>query len=128
MKKRTGKYRFPISDRFLRSFVLSIRPIDFNGMIQSTSEVQNRENELAKQPAIQQDNVAVTIERERFESSSKVNQKPDLDEDDGTVDADTEGEREGYRGNANRNRKKKKKLGDGSVRVKNGHGSFDIKI
>ncbi len=107
---------------------MSIRPIDFNGMIQSTTEVQTRENELTKQPAIQQENVSVTIERERLETPSKVSEKPDLDEDDGTVDADTEGERERYRGNSNRERKKKKKMGDGFVRVKNDHESFDIKV
>ena len=107
---------------------MSIRPVDFNGMIQSTAEVQNRESELLKQPALQQENVSVTIERERLESPSKVSEKPDLDEDDGTVDADTEGERPGYRGRNSKERKKKKKMGDGFVRMKNGHGSFDIKI
>ena len=107
---------------------MSIRPIDFNGMIQSTAEVQTRENELAKQPALQQENVSVTIERERLETPSKVSEKPDLDEDGGTVDADTEGERQGYRGRSSKERKKKKKMEDGFVRVKNDHESFDIKV
>ncbi|MBQ6134118.1 MAG: hypothetical protein IJI65_08200 [Lachnospiraceae bacterium] len=107
---------------------MSIRPVDFNGMIQSTTEVQTRENELQKQPALQQENVSVIIERERLETPSKVSEKPDLDEDDGTVDADTEGERESYRGRNSRERKKKKKMEDGFVRVKNEHESFDIKI
>ncbi len=97
-------------------------------MIQSTAEVQTRDNELNKQPAIQQDNVSITIERERVETPSKVNEKPDIDEDDGTVDADTEGERPSYRGRNSGERKKKKKLNDGFVREKSDHESFDIKI
>ena len=107
---------------------MSIRPVDFNGMIQSTAEVSTRESELTKQPAIQQDNASFTIERERLETPSKVNEKPDIDEDDGTVDADTEGERAQYRKSGKGNRKKKEKMSDGFVRVKSDHESFDIKI
>ena len=97
-------------------------------MIQSTAELSNLENELTKQPAIQQNNASVTIERERLETPSKVNEKPDIDEDDGTVDADTEGERAQYRKSGKGNRKKKEKMSDGFVRVKSDHESFDIKI
>ena len=45
---------------------MSIRPVDFNRVIQNTPEAQNQEVTVKDQPNIQQQNIAVTFQRVLF--------------------------------------------------------------
>ena len=108
---------------------MSIRPVDFNGMIQNTHEVGNMKSQENQKPVIQQENVAVTIQRETNQVSRQVNDNSHTSEEEFRFE-DKDGDGTGYEGN--KNHKKKEHTAhlesDGSVSIKNDHGSFDIKI
>ena len=108
---------------------MSIRPIDFNGMIQNTSEVgANRAAEEHK-PVVQQEFANQAV-REGVEMNlHSVKEKQEAADHP----FDFEGGGQGDMYHADRQKKKKKDgskgaMSDGSVRLKNDHGSFDMKI
>ena len=108
---------------------MSIRPIDFNGMIQNTTEVSaNRASEEHK-PVIQQEFANQAVKQGVENQMHSVREK----EEAADHPFDFEGGGQGEMYQANRQKKKKKDSGkgivsDGSVRLKNDHGSFDMKI
>ena len=106
---------------------MSIRPVDFNRVIQNTPEAQNQEVTVKDQPNIQQQNIAVTFQRETTEAETRVNEKADTAETGGKITDEGRGNGSGYTPQK-REKKKKVRMSDGSVRVKNEHGSFDMKI
>ncbi|MEE3480404.1 MAG: hypothetical protein VZQ80_00285 [Lachnospiraceae bacterium] len=108
---------------------MSIRPVDFNGMIQNTPEAQNQNNQVREQPQVQQQNIAVVFERETQEAETRVNERSDTAESGPQINADAGGNNgQGYEPGKKKEKKKHEVLPDGSVTVKNPHGSFDIKI
>ncbi len=106
---------------------MSLSPINFNGMIQNTAEIGNIKANEDSRPEVNQSNIQVGFEQEQDEQSHSVNQleqktdKYDLGEGSGNG---------AYRGNKkNKNKKEeKKKEGDGVVKRKDGHSSFDISV
>ena len=108
---------------------MSIRPIDFNGMIQNTSEVASAKTQEDSKPQIQQDQVVVTVQQET-EAAQRQVQGRDQAADQG-FDFSGEGDAGGWDGNKNRGKKKKddkRPPGDGVVRVKSEHGSINITV
>ena len=106
---------------------LSIRPIDFNGMIQNTQEVGSTRAQEEHRPLVQQETAMQTAQQEVEVSVTQVHEQGDAAAES-ELDADN-GNGSGYQGNRRRKRSKKKaKVSDGSVSVKNGHASFDMKI
>ncbi len=108
---------------------MSIRPVDFNGMIQNTPEATNQNNQVKDQPAVQQQNIAVTFQRETQEASSRVETRSDAASNGPEINADAGGnEGSEYTPSGKKQKKKHEVLPDGSVKVKNPHGSFDISV
>lgn len=110
-----------------------IRPVDFNGMIQNTAEVSQNKTADDKQPLVQQQNISVFTEQAAEVKLHQVNGQENAAENKAKVDEDGSGGNGAYEGNGNEGQKKEKKEhsffeSDGSVKVKNPHGSFDIKI
>jgi len=107
---------------------VSIRPVEFNGMIQNTQEVGNAKTQEDQKPVVQQENTTITLQHEAEQSTHQVQNKDNPSESEHDL-MDREGDGRGYEGNQKRREKKKSEpKGDGKVTVKNGHGSFDFKI
>lgn len=109
---------------------MSIRPVDFNGMIQNTQEVSNTKAQEDNKLLVHQHNIQTMVVKEEQQMSSTVQdmeqaQHHEYDYSDG------EGDGKGYQGNQGRKKKnvgKNANEGDGSVVIKNSRPSFDIKI
>lgn len=107
---------------------MSIRPVDFNGMIQNTQEVGNNRANEEHRPVVQQEVVAETIQQEVEVSVTQVHEQGDAAAES-ELDADGSGGNEYRKGRARKRPKpKKEKISDGKVSVKNGHQSFDITV
>ena len=107
---------------------MSIRPVDFNGMIQNTQEVGNNRANEEHRPVVQQEVVAETIQQEVEVSVTQVHEQGDAAAES-ELDADGSGGNEYRQGRARKRPKpKKEKISDGKVSVKNGHQSFDITV
>ena len=106
---------------------MSIRPIDFSGMIQNSQELGNVRSQQEHRPVIEQNVITETSQQEVELSATRVQEQEDSAESQ--MDADG-GNGSGYQGNRrrSRSRQKKEKVSDGTVTVKTGHPSFDARI
>ena len=107
---------------------MSIRPIDFNGMVQNTTELSTTKSQEDQKPVVQQDFVATEIKHESEVSTTTIREQDNVAENDSDAEG---GDGTGYQGNRNRNQKKhekKEKMGDGSVKVKSKHPSFNMTV
>ncbi|MBR1391982.1 MAG: hypothetical protein IJ567_11205 [Lachnospiraceae bacterium] len=103
---------------------MSIRPVDFNGMIQRTQDVGTIKQQEDHKPLIDQQNIQIEVEREEYRHSEQVQSKDNADGKENNLDAKN-GDGSGYQGN----KKKKKKSGpEGGVFRKNRSQGFDMKI
>ena len=105
---------------------MSIRPVDFNGMIQNQHGVLHQKQQEDTKPLMQQQQALQTVRHQEQQHASQVERKPDSDARENKFDARDEGKNK-YQDN----RKKKKTAGkteDGSVRRKGTHGGFDITV
>lgn len=108
---------------------MTIRPIDFNGMIQNTQEVGQTKSHEDSAPMVQQNVVARDLEEQSELSATQVHEQEDAAAE-GELDADREGDGRGYKTTAKKKHKKEKKekISDGVVRIKSSHQPFDMKI
>ena len=105
---------------------MTVRPIDFNGMMQNTQELSISRSNEEHRPIVQQEVAAQIAQQEVEVSVSQVHEQGDTAESDLNPD---EGNGSGYQGSSARKRKKKtEKVSDGTVSIKTGHKSFDMKI
>ena len=107
---------------------MSIRPIDFNGMVQNTSELSVTHTQEEQKPVVQQDFVTVEIKQESEVSTTTIKEQDNVAENDSDAEG---GDGTGYQGNRNRKGEKKspkEKMPDGSVRVKSDHPSFNMTV
>ena len=107
---------------------MSIRPIDFNGMVQNTSELSVTHGQEEQRPNIQQDFVTLEIKQQADESTTTIKEQDNVAENDSDAEG---GDGTGYQGNRNRKGTKpshKEKMSDGSVRVKSSHPRFDMSV
>ena len=107
---------------------MSIRPIDFNGMVQNTTELSTTKSQEDQRPVVQQDFVATEIKQESEVSTTTIHEQDNVAEND--TDAEG-GDGTGYQGNRHRKHEKndkKEKMGDGFVKVKSKHPSFNMTV
>ena len=104
---------------------MSIRPVDFSGMIQRTTDVSNlKQNEDAKPVVDQQNSTAQMVKHEDAVSHQVLNSSGSAKMENHS-DAKEEGRGQYFN---TRGKKQSKKKEDVKVIVKNGAGVFDIKI
>ena len=108
---------------------MDIRPIDFNGMMQNTVEVSNNRVAEEQRPAVQQEFMSMATQQESEVTTTVVHEHSNVAEEEASSEG---GDGHGYEGNRGRRRGqkevKKEKMGDGSVRIKTGHPSFNITV
>ncbi|SDB10277.1 hypothetical protein [Eubacterium oxidoreducens] len=108
---------------------MSIRPIDFNGMVQNSQDVTNFQRQEENRGMVQQQNVSTQFEQQAQERPHKVNEKDDAGSsaDSGSMkDAKDKGNG-AYKKNEN-NKKKKKEQKQDRIVLKSQAQSFDMKI
>ena len=106
---------------------MTIRPVDFNGMIQRTDDVAYLKHQEDAKPMQGQQNIQVQVDQRE---DTLAHQVSDANETDKTK-SETYTENGGgqYSGDGGRFRKKKSKVKEnGKVIQKNTASSFDIKI
>lgn len=106
---------------------MTIRPVDFNGMIQRTDDVGYLKHQEDAKPMQHQQNIQVQVDRREDTLAHHVSDTNDTEK----TKSETENENGGnqYSGDGGRFRKKKSKVKEnGKVIQKNTECSFDIKI
>lgn len=111
---------------------MSVRPIQFNGMIQNTHEVASTRTQENNKGEMQQVNASVEMTRQDEQKATTVKSKDDADGSEYTFDR--EGDGKGYEGN--KKKKEENKDGkvakttskDGAVFVKHAVSSFSTTI
>ena len=108
---------------------MSVRPIDFNGMIQNTQEVSASRSQDEHKPVVQQQMGALTLETQAEESTHQVHEQGDADAES-ALDPDNGGgaSYSGRRKAKKKTEKKKARVSDGKVSVKSAHKAFDVTI
>ena len=106
---------------------MSLSPINFNGMIQSTAEIGNIKSHEDSRPEVNHANIQVVVDQQEEHESHSVSQLEEKSEQYDLGD----GQSNSYRGGNRKKKQKKeeKKEPDGVVRKKDGHSmSFDISV
>lgn len=106
---------------------MTIRPVDLNGMLQSTQEVSTIKSNENQKPLVQQQNIQVQFSQQEQKASSQVQQMEESRQEKFRY-GDREGNGSGYQGNGRQKKKQKKESMDGQVVDKNVRKGFDIKI
>ena len=108
---------------------MDVRPIDFNGMIQNTVEVSNVRATEEQRPMVQQEFVTMETNREAEVTTTVVHENSNAAEEEAETSG---GDGHGYEGNRGRRpgaaKKSQKKKGDGSVRIKPAHPTFNMTV
>lgn len=104
---------------------MSIRPVDFNGMIQRTQDVSAMKQNEDNKPLLQQQNIQTQFSKETVHHLKQVNHANDAENQQKRYDAKEKGSNEYV---SQENKKKKEKKKDGKVIVKSASSGFDIKI
>lgn len=103
---------------------MSIRPVDFNGMIQRTDDVSQLKVHQDQKPAIDQQSIQTQVAEQREALTHQVVDAEESSQMQNQADAREEG-----KGKYFQNRKRKKeKSAEGKVMKKSVGGGFDIKI
>lgn len=107
---------------------MSIRPVDMNGMIQTTQDISNMKQSQDNKPLVQQYNIEVGQQKQEDNLSHKV-QEPEQKENEGyRYDAKEKGNNS-YNGNGKKKKKQNQESEDnGKVVLRGTKSSFDVKI
>lgn len=104
---------------------MSIRPVDFGGMIQRTDDVGVLKHKEDAKPVTDQQNIQLRVDQREDDLAHQVQQTNETEEMKNQADAKNEGKGQYY----GRDRKKKKdSKNEDKVTKKNSSGSFDIRI
>lgn len=108
---------------------MSVRPIDFNGMIQHSTETTNIKTQEDNKPVIMQENIQVQENKQEEQRANSVQTKNDAGGESFSLNDDGGG-RGAYSSSDNKKKKgtKKRFESDGEVRIKNKTGGFDMTI
>lgn len=107
---------------------MSVRPVDFNGMMQNQQGVSNVKQHEDQRPILQQQQAFQTVSKQEEAAARQVVNKDDLDREEYKFDA-RDGSKNSYRGNQKKRKaQQKEKMEDGHVRVKGMAGGFDMTI
>lgn len=105
---------------------MTVRPVVFNGMIQSTQEISALQHHENNRPAVEQQNIQITQEKREQSQAQEVHAKDNVDQQQQKFDAKEKGSNE-YSGGKRKKKKQAPVLPDGNVRMKMS-GGFDIKV
>lgn len=107
---------------------MSIRPVDFNGMIQRTQDIGNMKQHEDNKPVIQQHNIEVNQEKHEESLAHKVQDTEKKENFEFRYDAKEKGSNS-YSGDGRKKKKQEKNLEkDGKILPKERKTSFDVKI
>ena len=107
---------------------MSIRPVDFNGMMQNQQNVSNVKHSEDQKPILQQQQALATVSKQEEASARQVVNKDDLNREEYKFDA-RDGSKNEYQDNRKKKKEKQKeKMEDGHVRIKGMSGGFDMTI
>ncbi len=107
---------------------MSIRPVDFNGMMQNQQNVSNVKHNEDQKPMLQQQQAFATVTKQEEASARQVVNKDDLNREEYKFDA-RDGSKNEYQDNRKRKKsKQKEKMEDGHVRIKGMSGGFDMTV
>ncbi len=107
---------------------MSVRPVDFNGMMQNQQNVSNVKHSEDQKPMLQQNQALQTITKQEQAMAKQVIHKDDLDREEYKFDAREEGKNKYFGNQKKRKAKEKEKATDGQVRVKGVARGFDISV
>ena len=105
---------------------MTIRPVDFNGMIQRTDDIGYLKHNEDTKPVMDQQNIQVQVDKREDELFHSVQEPSSSDQTKNDQDA-KEGSKNSYFFNGS-SKKRRKSESDGKVTKKNQSGGFDIKI
>lgn len=103
---------------------MSIRPIDFNGMVQRTQDVSTMKQSADNKPVVEQQFLTVQQQKSNTQRLHQVQEQEDAQENQKKYDAREKGSNSYER---QQKKQKKKQTGDQVVR-KITAGGFDMKI
>jgi hypothetical protein len=106
---------------------MSVRPVEFNGMLQNQQGVSNVKQNEDQKPVLQQQQALVTVTKQEETAAHQVVNKDDPEREQYRFDA-RDGGKNQYQGNGKQKKSKeqKEKMEDGHVRIKGMSGGFDI--
>jgi hypothetical protein len=105
---------------------MSIRPVEFSGMVQRTHDVSTIKQNEDNKPAFNQHAIHDNLKREVAHSLQHVKKGEDAQKKDKKFDAKDKGSNE-YQDKQNKKQNKEKRE-QGKVINKMAHNSFDIKV
>lgn len=106
---------------------MSIRPVDFGGMIQRTDDVGAIKHHEDQKAHVDQQHIQVQVRHEVEQRAKQVQQADDSEMDHQGFDAKDKGKNE-YYGRDGKKKKQNPEMKDGNVSFKGYSGGFDIKI
>ncbi|MBE5890572.1 MAG: hypothetical protein E7282_06335 [Lachnospiraceae bacterium] len=107
---------------------MSIRPVEFNGMLQRTEDVSQMKHQEDAKPIVDQQNIQQTVDQR---ADAMRHQVVDANQSDGAqnnADARDEGKGTYFDNRKKREKEKEEKNSDGRVIRKVAETTFDIKI
>ena len=107
---------------------MSIRPVDFNGMMQNQQNVSNVKHNEDQKPLLQQQQAFATVAKQEEASARQVVNKDNLNREEYKFDARDGGKNEYQYERKKKQGKQKKKMEDGHVRIKGMSGGFDMTV
>ena len=107
---------------------MSIRPVDFNGMMQNQQNVSNVKQNEDQKPILQQQQAFQAVMKQEEASARQVVNKGNLDKEEYKFDA-RDGSKNEYQNQRKKQKaKQKEKMEDGHVRIKGMSGGFDMTV
>ena len=107
---------------------MSIRPVDFNGMMQNQQNVSNVKQNEDQKPVLQQQQAFQAVTKQEEAAARQVVNKENLDKEEYKFDA-RDGSKNEYQNNQRKKKEKQKeKMEDGHVRIKGMSGGFDMTV
>ena len=107
---------------------MSVRPVDFNGMMQNQQNVSNVKQHEDQRPVLHQQQAFVTVTKHEEAAARHVSAKDEPAGEEYRFDARDGSKNEYYGSHGNKRDKKKEKMDDGHVRIKGMSGGFDMTV
>ncbi|MCI9447045.1 MAG: hypothetical protein HFH36_06565 [Lachnospiraceae bacterium] len=105
---------------------MSIRPVEFSGVVQRSQDISSLKQNEDNKPMLQQQNVQTQFAKDTAQHMHQVNQANDSDNPEQKFDAREKGSNE-YE-NLRRQKKKKKEDNSGKASAKTPTRGFDMKV
>lgn len=107
---------------------MSVRPVDFNGMMQNQQNVSNVKQHEDQRPLLHQQQAFTSVTKHEEAAARQVTNKDDLNGEEYRFDARDGSKNEYYNQRDKKKNKQKEKMEDGHVRIKGMSGGFDISV